>query len=59
MTLQRRTKMPDKTPKPEDIPTLEDIEKEWGYDKMSMFHSMVSPDDPKEHGEDESEQKPS
>lgn len=45
--------MPDKTPKPEDIPTLEEIEKEWGYDKMSMFHSMVSPDDPKEQGEDE------
>jgi hypothetical protein len=46
--------MPDKpAPKPEDIPTVEEIEKQWGYDAMSMFHSMVSPDDPKEHGEDE------
>jgi hypothetical protein len=53
--------MPDRTPKPEDIPTLEEIEKQLGYDAMSMFHSMVSPDDPKEQGEDESssEQKPS
>lgn len=45
--------MPDKTPNPEDIPTLEQIEKEWGYETMSMFHSMVSPNDPKERGDEE------
>lgn len=44
--------MPDK-PDPDKIPTVEEIEKEWGYDAMSMFHSMVSPNDPKERGEDE------
>ena len=45
--------MPDNKPHPDDIPTVEEIEKEWGYDAMSMFHSMVSPNDPKERGEDE------
>jgi hypothetical protein len=34
--------MPKKQPKPEDIPTLEEIQKEWGPDTMSFFHDMVS-----------------
>ena len=34
-------------PKIEDIPTVEEIEEAIGFDAMSMFHSMVSPDKPK------------
>jgi hypothetical protein len=44
--------MPDQPP-PEKIPTLEQIEKEWGFDVMSMFHSMVSPNNPHERGDEE------
>lgn len=46
--------MPDKpAPKPEDVPSYEDIEKQWGPDLMSFFHDMVSPDKPEERGEEE------
>jgi hypothetical protein len=44
--------MPDQ-PAPEKIPTYEEIEKELGFDAMSFFHDMVSPNDPLERGEDE------
>lgn len=45
--------MPDQTPKSENIPSYEEIEKEWGLDMMSFFHDMVSPDDPQERGDED------
>ena len=44
--------MPTK-PDPEDIPTLEEMQEELGPDVMSFFHDMVSPNDPKERGDEE------
>ena len=44
--------MPDQNPD-DKIPTLEEIEQEWGFDKMSFFHDMVSPNDPEERGDEE------
>jgi hypothetical protein len=44
--------MPDK-PDPEKIPTLEEMQEELGPDVMSFFHDMVSPNDPKERGDQE------
>jgi hypothetical protein len=34
--------MPDKTPKPENIPSYEDVEKELGLDAMSFMSEMLS-----------------
>ena len=40
--------MPDK-----QIPTYDEIVDELGLDAMSFFHDMVSPNHPKDRGEDE------
>lgn len=48
--------MPDKTPKPDNIPTFEELQEQWGPDMMSFFHDMVSPDKPQDRGEDDSEE---
>jgi len=41
--------MPDKTPKPEDAPSYEEVEKELGLDAMSFMSEMLS--EPKEREE--------
>ena len=34
--------MPDQTPKPEDVPSLEDVEKALGPDVMGFMSEMLS-----------------
>jgi hypothetical protein len=34
--------MPDKTPKPEDIPSYEDVQNGLGFDMMSFMSEMLS-----------------
>jgi hypothetical protein len=41
--------MPDE---PKEKPSLEDIVRDWGYDKMAFFCDMVRPDQHEERDED-------
>lgn len=41
--------MPDQTPKPDNVPSYEDVEKELGLDAMSFMSEMLS--EPKEREE--------
>ena len=34
--------MPDQTPKPEDVPSFEDVEEALGLDAMSFMSEMLS-----------------
>lgn len=45
--------MPDKTPKPEEIPTFEELQDQWGPNMMSFFHDMVKPDSQNEEDEED------
>lgn len=40
--------MPDQTPKPENVPSLEEVEAELGLDRMSFMSEMLRQPEDKE-----------